>query len=258
MGEERRDLTPDLIQRVESQAEKAANFIFRAHTLKGTQPTEKETKNFLLRAKYELGRIPEIRDELTHTWQQAGSYKGNSDELIAHLIAERQASIEGRMYLEAKQKGFKPLSTIPDLAAMELKAHRVQTMTLAQGLIQKHGLSETAATFCAKDMLRYQETHGEKPSSGQISAMIQITRELDKEGYPPSMGAHNIEYLCRRDGDLMFRKLASADKDFSGFRDFPYKEQSYDASIIERSYQDKNVDHSMKKNVKSHGMELSM
>jgi hypothetical protein len=34
LGEEKRDLTPDLIKRVENQAEKAANFIFHAHTLR--------------------------------------------------------------------------------------------------------------------------------------------------------------------------------------------------------------------------------
>lgn len=227
LNEERRALNPDLINRVNWQAEKAANFIFHGHTLKGTQPTDKEAKHFLLRAKYELNRIPEIRHELTHKWQQAGSYKGESDELIAHLIAERQASIEGRMYLEAKQKGFKALSNIPNLATKEFKANRAVTESFAQGLASKHGLSTSAAKNCAKDMLRYQETFGEKPSSGQISAMVQISRDFDKEGYPASMGHANIEYLRRRDGDLRFRELASQGKDLSGFRDFPYKSQTY-------------------------------
>jgi polyhydroxyalkanoate synthesis regulator phasin len=195
--------------------------------VKGTRPTEKETEHFLLRAKYELDRILDIRDELIHKWQKAGSYKGENDELIAHIIAERQASIEGRMYLEAKQKGYKPLPTIPDLATKELKAHRAHTETLSQELIKKHGLSESAATGCAKDILRHHETHGEKPSSSQMTAMVQISKELDKEGYPAAMGAHNIEYLRRRDGDLQFREMASKDKDLSEFRDFPYKEQAH-------------------------------
>lgn len=163
LGEERIDLTPDLIKRVEKQAEKSANFIFHAHTLKGTQPREKETKHFLLRAKYELDRIPEIRDNIIASWQKAGSYKGESDELIAHMIAERQASIEGRMYLAAKQAGFKPLPMIPDLAAKELQTNRATTGTLTQDLIKKHGLSETAATDCAKNILRYQETMEKNP-----------------------------------------------------------------------------------------------
>lgn len=131
------------------------------------------------------------------------------------------------MYLEAKQKGFKPLPILPDLAAKELKARRATTEALTQDLINKHGLSESAATNCAKDILRYQETHGENPSSGKISAMVQISREFDKRDYPISMGAHNIEYLRRRDGDLQFRELASAGKDLSSYRDFPYKSQTY-------------------------------
>lgn len=259
LGEERIDLNPDLIKRVEKQAEKTANFIFHAHTLKGTQPTDKETKHFLLRAKYELDRLPEIRDELIHKWQKANSYKGEKDELIAHMIAERQASIEGRMYLEAKQSGFKPLPIIPDLAARELKSHRATTETLAQDLIKKHGLSETAATYCAKDILRLQETHGEKPSLEQMATMVQISRELDKQGYPASIGTHNIEYLRRRDGDLQFREMASQDKDLSGFKDFPYKEQSYSQPHTPaKSYKEKNSDRSLEENAKSYEMELSL
>jgi Ti-type conjugative transfer relaxase TraA len=232
LGEEKITLTLDLKNRVEKQAEQAANFIFFAHTLKGTQPTEKETKHFLLRAKYELDRIPTILDELTHKWQKAGNYKGQKDELIAHMIAERQASIEGRMYLEAKQKGLIPLSIIPDLAAKELNAHRAKTEPLARELIQTHSLSESAATYCAKDILRHQETHGEKPSSAQVSTMVQISRDLDQKGYDPSLGSHTIEYLRRRDGDLMFRDMSSQDKDLSGLRDFLYisQEQSYGLS----------------------------
>jgi hypothetical protein len=227
LGEEKTGLTPDLISRVEKQAEKAAHFIFFTHTLKGTQPTEKETKRFLLRAKYELDRTSEIRDELIHGWQKTGEYKGTKDELIAHMIAERQASIEGRMYLDAKQKGLTPLSVIPDLAEKELKAHRTKTEPLAQELIQKHNLSESAATNCAKDILRHQETHGEKTSSTHVSIMVQISRELDQKNYDPSIGGHNIEYLRRRDGDLMFREMTSQGKDLSRFRDFPYREKAY-------------------------------
>jgi hypothetical protein len=259
LGEERIDLNPDLIKRVEKQAEKAANFIFYAHTLKGTQPTEKETKHFLLRAKYELDHIPEIRDTIIADWQKAGSYKGEKDELIAHMIAERQASIEGRMFLKAKQTGLKPLPIIPELAAKELKAHRTKTETFAQELAKKHGLSEAAAIDCAKNILRHQETHGEKPSDSQMAAMAQISCELDKQSYPPSMGFHNIEYLRRRDGDLQFREMAAQGKDLSGFNNFPYKEQSYaQPHTTAKSYKEKSFDRSVEENAKSYGMELSI
>lgn len=227
LAEEKIDLTPDLIKRIDRQGERAANFIFHAHTLKGTRPTAKETKYFLLRAKYELNRIPEIRNNIIDGWQKANSYKGEKDELIAHMIAERQASIEGRMYLQAKQAGFTPLPNIPDLAAKELKSHRAQTESLSQELIQKHRLSKSAATSCAKDILRHQETHGEKPTDSQMAAMVQISKELDKQGYPASMGTHNIEYLRRRDGDMQCREMAVQGKDFSGFKNFPHAGENY-------------------------------
>ena len=173
------------------------------------------------------------------------------------MIAERQASIEGRMYLEAKQRGLTPLPTIPDLAARELKANRAGTETIVQGLVKKHGFSESAATNCAKDILRYQETHGEKPSTSQMSAMVQITRELDKQAYPPSMSSHNIEYLRRRDGDLQFRELASQGKDLSGFRDFPCRDQGYDQPhTTVQSYEKARPAPPIKENEKVYEVEL--
>ncbi|MBA3814391.1 MAG: toprim domain-containing protein [Alphaproteobacteria bacterium] len=237
LGDERRDLTPELIKDIDRQAEKTANFIFHAHTLKGTRVSEKQTDHFLQRAKYELDRIPEIRDEIIADWKKINSYKSEKDELIAHMMAERQASVEGRMYLETKQKGLKPeglnptgltpSSTIPDLAREEIKQNRATTTILAEKLATKQRLSEFAATQCAKDITRYMETHGQKPTSTQMSAMAQISRELDKQGYDPSIGSHNIEYLRRRDGDLKIRNWSASSKDLSGFKDFPHASQDY-------------------------------
>ncbi|MBA3814522.1 MAG: AAA family ATPase [Alphaproteobacteria bacterium] len=232
LGDERRDLTLDLIKDIDRQANKTANFIFHAHTLKGTRPTDKQSEHFMQRAKYELDRIPEIRDEIIAGWKKFDSYKSEKDELIAHMMAERQASVEGRMYLEAKHRGLKPpglppSSMIPNLAKEEIKQNRATTVILAEKLASKQRLSEFAATQCAKDITRYMETHGQKPSSEQMSAMAQISRELDKQGYDPSIGLHNIEYLRRGDGDLRFRDWSASIKDLSRFRDFPHAEQNY-------------------------------
>lgn len=206
-----------------------------------------------------MDRTPEIRDELIHKWRQAGSYKGEKDELIAHMIAERQASIEGRMFLEAKQAGLKPLPIIPDLAEKEIKTHRATTETLAQELSKKHGLSESAATNCAKDILRYQETHGEKPSDSQMAAMVQISRELDKADYPATVGQANIEYLRRREGDIQLRELASAAKDLSGFRDFPYGDRTnYQPQTPVKSYETTKPARAIEENAKSYELELSI
>ncbi|MBA3813979.1 MAG: AAA family ATPase [Alphaproteobacteria bacterium] len=267
LGEERCDLTPDLTKGIDRQAKRAANFIFHAHTLKGTRPTDKQTDHYLQRANYELDRIPEIREEIIAGWKKVDSYRGEKDELIAHMMAERQASVEGRMYLEVKQSGLKPegfnppglttSSTIPHLAKEEIKQNRATTVTLAEKLATKQRLSETAATQCAKDITRYMETHGQKPSSDQMSAMAQISRDLDKEGYDPSIGTHNIEYLRRRDGDLRFRDWSASIKGLSGFRDFPHAVQDYtQPQARTKSYRTEKPVGEQKENRQGYGMDM--
>lgn len=125
------------------------------------------------------------------------------------MIAERQASIEGRLFLEAKQEGLKPASNIPQLAEAELKAHRAETKTLAQKFGVQYSLSKNTANECAKNVLRYQETHGTKPTNTQMTAMAEIAHKIE-EKYPDSLekdlGSHNLLYLRRMDADSMFKE----------------------------------------------------
>lgn len=178
------------------------------------------------------------------------------------------------MYLEAKQRelkseglnppGLNPIGTIPpsnlpDLAAKELRINRAATETLARELSQKHSLSETAAKDCAKDILRYQETHGEKLSSSQMTAMVQISRELDKRDYPTSLGQASIEYLRRRDADLQFREFTSHGKDLSGFKEFPHKEQrDTQPHVNVKSYETPKPTRSIEENAKVFEMDMSL
>jgi Ti-type conjugative transfer relaxase TraA len=209
IAKENISMTAELKERVPLQAERAANFIFYAHNLNGTEPTEKETKHFLLRAKYELDRIPQIKEKLTNEWQKRGNFDAQKDPLLIHMIAERQASIEGRLFLEAKQEGLKPPYNLSQLAEVEFKAHRAEAKTLAQELSTNYSLSKNAATECAKNMLRYQETHGTKPTDTQMTAMAEIARQIE-EKYPDflekDLGSHNLIYLRRMDADSMFKE----------------------------------------------------
>ncbi len=209
IAKENISMTADLKERIPLQAERAANFIFHAHTLNGTEPTEKETKHFLLRAKYELDRIPQIKEKFTDEWHKRGNFDAQKDPLLIHMIAERQASIEGRLFLEAKQEGLKPSTNIPHLAEAEFKAHRAEAKTLAQELSTNYFLSKNAATECAKNMLRYQETHGAKPTDTQMTSMAEIAHQIE-EKYPDYMekdlGSHNLIYLRRMDADSMFKE----------------------------------------------------
>lgn len=94
-------LTPQRADRIPLQAERAAAFILHAYGDTSVLPPEKETVNFCLRAKYELNRLPEIQQELME--------QGDENAFRAYRIADRLASIEGRLYLEARAKGLEPL-----------------------------------------------------------------------------------------------------------------------------------------------------
>lgn len=206
LKEEKIPLTRKLKERLNLQAEKAANYIFHTHTLKGTHPSEEKTELYLRRAKYELDRIPEIRRKLLEEWRYEEGFSKKKDGLVAHMIAERKAAIEGRLYFEAIKRGLIPPEDIPYLAEKELDDHGDQTKPLAQKLFKKYSLSESAAIHCAKDVLRYQETHGKKPSEEQISIMAQVAQELEHRIYPiKKYKSYEIEFFHRKEGDLLIK-----------------------------------------------------
>ncbi|HBW24613.1 MAG TPA: hypothetical protein DER04_06380 [Holosporales bacterium] len=205
---ENRDITQKLKNRIALQSEKAADFIWHQHQ---ESPTPEETKLFLLRAKYELDRIPEIRKDLIEKWKDEGEFK-KKDALLAHMIAERQASIEGRLYFETKKAGKEPSTQIPELAEKELRRHQAQTKALTTQLSQEYSLSKDAATNCAKDVLRYKETHGENPSQKQVETFVHIAQDLEKT-YPYKAKETQTDiYLRRQEGDLLFRQMSIPDK----------------------------------------------
>jgi len=208
-------LTKKLRERIPLQAEKAANFIFYAHKIKNTEPTEKEAQLYLLRAKYEFDRIPQIKEKITEAWYEKGIFNKQRDPLFIHMMAERLASIEGRLYLEAKRMGQKPSSSIPKLAEAEFKIHISETKTLAHQLSSQYSLSETAAKEYVRNILRYQETHGSKPTNSQMTAMAEIAHQLE-EKYANldarEMDSHNLTYMRRMNGDEMLRDRCLQDK----------------------------------------------
>jgi hypothetical protein len=212
--------TPERLERLPLQAEKTAVFLMHSHYQKGLTPTEKEIAHASLRAKYELKRLPEIREGIITDWQKKAAFEVDSTKpkenegVLAHMVAERLASIEGRLYFEAKQMGLETPSNLLKLAQREFKQHKAQTKLLAQEFFHKYSLSETAATSCAKDVLRYKEIHGEQTSDRQIANIAQISRELDKKSYIhpyKELDHHEVDFLRRKEGDLLFRQLSGHD-----------------------------------------------
>ncbi|OJW47894.1 MAG: hypothetical protein BGO67_03115 [Alphaproteobacteria bacterium 41-28] len=204
--EERSDLVP--------QAHKTAEFIFQSYALKGINPTPEVVKLLSSRAGYEVDRIPELRKELIKEWMDRDDYE-KDEGFKAHMMAERLASIEGRLLLEAKQQGLPSPKDLADLARRELNQHIDKTEKLTQDLSQKHDLSEKVALLCANHTLRYKETHGENPSDGQMAKMVQISRELEERKEflsKDGQSSHEIHYLVRQEGDLLLRDISSHGK----------------------------------------------
>lgn len=207
--------TSDKRERIPLQVERAANFIFHAYTLRGMELSEQETRLYLLRAKYELDRLPQIKEELTDEWYKRGIFDEKKDPLIIHMIAERRASIEGRLYFEAKQAGLKPSSNIPQWAETEFKTHKAEAKAIAAKLGAQYSLSTSAASECARNALRYQETHGTKPTDTQMTAMAEIAHQIE-EKHPDylekDVGSHNLAYMRRMNGDDMLRERCYEEK----------------------------------------------
>ncbi len=211
LARDKKPLTKERTQRFPLQAERIATFLIHAYEHNGPAPTQEEVSFFSLRAKYELNRIPEIRKELIKKWKDKDSFKEN-EGLRAHMIAERLASIEGRLYLKTKQDGTKVPSNIAELAHQKLKKHRAYTPKLAEELSQKYLLSQDIATYSAKDILRYKETHGELPSESQIANIVQIAQKLRIKDYASTLNKKfnrlEADYLQRYEGDLLFKHMS--------------------------------------------------
>ena len=197
---ENMELTPQRTTRISLQAERMATFILHSHGLSGALPREDEMVKLSMRAKYELDRIPAIQQDLMD--------EGEENAFRAYRVAERLASIEGRLTFEAMRQGVESPLHLSYVAKKELAQHREQLPHLTQDLTQKHFLSNAAAQHCAQDILRYKEVHGDNPSTGQISKMMQISRELESREYlhlSSSRDAAEISFLRRREGDLIFK-----------------------------------------------------
>src|SRR5690606_35757214 len=131
-SEEIKELTP--------QGEKTAEYVYYQYALKGRSPTQDEMKLISGRAWYEIERLPEIRSEIIEEWKDEGEFK-KGDGIRAHMVAERLASVEGRLYFEAKQGGLAKPSNLSELARDEVNRHIDQTRSFSQGLASKHNLS---------------------------------------------------------------------------------------------------------------------
>lgn len=197
-------LTPERMDRISQQAERTASFILHAHGVTSFLPREHEMINFSLRAKYELDRFPEIHRDLMD--------QGETNAYSAYRIADRLASIEGRLYFDALQKDTDPPFNMPFMAQREFSRYQEQLPHLIEDLARRYSLSETTAHHCAQDLLRCRETHGQDPSAEQMDKMVQIAQKLEsKDDNKYSYDSDKTNFLCSRERDLLFRHGLSYD-----------------------------------------------
>jgi len=192
-------------ERIVLQAERTATYILHTYGERMTLPPEAEMVNFSLRAKYELDRLPEIQQDLME--------QGEKSSYRAYQIANRLASIEGRLTSEARAKGMEALYPSYD-AKKELARHREELPHLSQELMRRYDLSDTASQRCAQNILRYKETHGEKPSTEQMAKMVEISQRLEHKDYERLSSDRDIAtraFLRQKEADLLFKHGLSHD-----------------------------------------------
>jgi len=194
-------LTSQRRERIALQSERTTTYILHAYRERNILPAEDEMVNFSLRAKYELDRLPEIQQDLMD--------QGEKSPYRAYQIANRLASIEGRLTFEARAKGKEALYPSYD-AKKELAQHREQLPHLAQELMRKYDLSDIASQRCAQNILRYKETHGEKPSAEQMAKMVEISQRLEHKDYSGRDVAAKA-FLRQKEADLLFKHGLSYD-----------------------------------------------
>jgi hypothetical protein len=156
--------------------------------------------NFSLRAKYELDPIPQIQQDLID--------QGETSTYQAYSMADRLASIEGRLYFEALQKNVDPPFNMPFMAGRELNHHQNELPQLMNELARGYSISETTSYHAAQDILRYRETHGGNPTPDQMDKLIQIGQKLEIKGdhrYSYGYDSEEIDFLRSRERDLLLR-----------------------------------------------------
>jgi len=194
-------LTPQRAERIPLQAERIATFIHHHHGETPTLPSKDEMVSFSLRAKYELDRLPEIQQDLMD--------QGEKSPDRAYQIANRLASIEGRLTFEAKVKGREALYPSYD-AKKEFARHREELPHLSQELMRRYDLSDITSQRCAQNILRYKEIHGEKPSAEQMAKMVEISQSLEHKDYSGRDAAEKA-FLRQKESDLLFKHGLSHD-----------------------------------------------
>lgn len=187
---------------LKTQAESTTDYLYHAFTLKGQDPTPKEVENYSRVSRYILERIPHLHKELIEKGKSERGYE-KTYALKALIIAERIATIEGRLLLKAQESGNETPKNYRDLAYQEFTQHQINKKGLASDLAKQHKLSKDNAFRLANEVLRYREKYGSSPSNKQTTHMISIVKYIEQRDKELLNSSHNYGLNQR---DLLRRK----------------------------------------------------
>jgi Ti-type conjugative transfer relaxase TraA len=168
----------DFFQR---QATRATEYLHLLREQNQKDPTYDDVKVLSIRARYELNREPEIKENFLEEVDKKRDVIPE-DHLRAQLYAERLARIEGRLFKqEFRDKGeVKDFKEIHLNAKRELSQHLEDQKHLSSQLESERNLSSFVASRVVNLVLRNEESLGYPADNKTIEAFIQLGSYLEE------------------------------------------------------------------------------
>lgn len=168
----------DFLQR---QATRTAEYLHYLKDHEERDPTYHDVKVLSTRARYELNRESEIKENFLEAVDKKRDVVPE-DHLRAQLYAERLSRIEGRLFEQefrdkGEVKGFKEIHLS---AKLELSKHLEDQIHLSNQLESERNLSSFVAARVANLVLRNEESLGYPADKKTIEAFIQLGAYLEE------------------------------------------------------------------------------
>jgi Ti-type conjugative transfer relaxase TraA len=233
------NITPEVKNHINRQSRKAASFLIHNCDFQNNLLTEVEIKESLRRAKYEEDRVQEIYKEMMGVNSLSFKLK---DELEIFRIAERRASIEGRILQEVFQDKREMPQNLASYANIEVKENMRKQKALKAELEKSNNLSDEVASYSSLFSVYHKETHGKEPTTGQMKMMIRVSQELVNRKQALKLehcDSRTIDYRLIKEGEQLVNIYSVSAKSLS-FKELQ-KIQEYSQSSLDLTKQ--NIAH---------------
>ncbi len=192
------------------------------------------------RAKYEVERVQDIFKEMMGVNSRKFKSVG---ELEIHMIAERRASIEGRILQEVFQNKREMPQNLESFANIEVKDNMRKQKVLKIEIAKSHNLSDEVASYTSIFMAHHKDMHGKDPTTDQMKIMIHVSQELIYRKQALKLehcDSREIDYRLIKEGEQLVNIYSVSGKSLS-FKELQ-KIQDYSQSSLDLTKQ--NIAHS--------------